>query len=89
MRKKDFEDIVEDRERKTAVAVDFLDEDSGEWDEYFNQHPCSNERTKNLLPTAIKAINLVIKSDLNNWHYPSEFPPTHTGVTTYTSCLYI
>ena len=71
----DFEDTVEDRERKTAVAVDFLHEDGGEWDEYFNQHPHSNERTKNLLPAAIEATNLAITSDLNDWHHPSEFPP--------------
>ena len=71
----DFEDTVEDRERETAVAVGFLDEDGGEWDEYFNRHPHSNERTRNLLPAAIEATNLAIKSDLNDWRHPSEFPP--------------
>lgn len=71
----DFEDTVEDRERETAVAVGFLDEDGGEWDEYFNRHPHSNERTRNLLRAAIEATSLAIKSDLNDWRHPSEFPP--------------
>ena len=71
----DFEDTVEDHERETAVAVGFLDEDGGEWDEYFNWHPHGNERTRNLLPAAIEATNLAIKSDLNDWRHPSEFPP--------------
>ena len=40
-----------------------------------DRYPCSNGSTEKLLPAAIEATVLAIKSDRKDWHDPFQFPP--------------
>lgn len=53
----------------------WLDVQDGEWHSYFDQHPHSNNATKELLSAAIDPAILAIESCHKDWHAPSQFPP--------------
>ena len=46
----------------------------GEWYQYFEKFPHSNDKTRRLLPAAIETAKLAISRNSTDWHHPSQFP---------------